>query len=210
MDLSDIKDLTDEQKDAITKKYDSDVSGLKKNHDELLRGVKKNQEKQTRADKMQSASSLEEMKGLLKEQDEKSQQLEQRILDDEKKRVDVENSHTIATFVNKFIDANVVNDSLVRDAINTKISTRLSVRDGKIVEFNGSELTGKTGDQVLSEIKADKGYSNHLVANNSTGGGATGGGGVSRLESSVGRDQFEVMPHSERVNFYKNGGVVVN
>lgn len=190
MDLSKIKDLTDEQKKAIMKEYDSDVAGLKKNHDELLVDVKKTsdakkvQEEQARkdkeksdADKLESASSVSELKQIIKDQTEKNLVQEQRILDGEKKRVDVENSRTVGSFVEKFINDNVVNDSLVRDAIKTKISIRLGVRDGNIVELNGSELTGKTGDQVLSEIRADKGYSNHLIANNAKGGGATGGWG---------------------------------
>lgn len=190
MDLSKIKDLTDEQKKAIMKEYDSDVAGLKKNHDELLVDVKKTsdakkvQEEQARkdkeksdADKLENASSVAELKQIIKDQTEKNLVQEQRILDGEKKRVDVENSRTVGSFVDKFINDNVVNDSLVRDAIKTKISNRLGVRDGDIVELNGSELTGKTGDQVLSEIRADKGYSNHLIANNAKGGGATGGGG---------------------------------
>ena len=220
MDLSNIKDLTEDQKKAIMKEHDSEVSGLKNKRDELLADVekakkvqgeqsKKDKEKAD-ADKLENASSVAELRQVIKDQTEQSRLQDQRILDNEKKRVDVENTQIIGVFADKFINDNVVNDSLVRDAIKTKISNRLGVRDGNIVELNGSELTGKTGDQVLLEIRADKGYSNHLIANRSRGGGANGStngnGGV--IAETMSRDDFEQMPHSERSQFYKNGGTI--
>ena len=161
MKLDGIEGLTDVQKKAIIKEYDSDVFELKKNNNELLADVKKandvkkeqdekalKDEEKADTDRINNTTNIEELKILLKERDEKTQQLEQRILDGEKKRVDSENSRIVDSFVDKFINDNVVNDSLVRDAIKTKISTRLGVRDGNIVELKGSELTGKTGDQI--------------------------------------------------------------
>lgn len=224
MDLSKIKDLTDEQKKEIMKEHDLDVAGLKKNHDELLADVKKantakkvqkeqawKDKEKSDADKLESASSVAELKQIIKDQTEKSLVQEQRILDDEKKRVDVENSRIVGSFVDKFINDNVVNDSLVRDAIKTKISTRLGVRDGDIVELNGSELTGKTGDQVLSEIRADKGYSNHLIANNAKGGGATGGGGSGGAGTkTMTRVEFDSTSPAQVAAFVRNGGNIVD
>lgn len=224
MDLSKIKDLTEDQKKEIMKEHDLEVSGLKKNRDELLDDVKKAKKSQAEqgdlskkdkekaeADKLANASSIVELREIIKDQTEKSRLQDQRILDAEKKRVDVENIRTIGVFADKFINDNVVNDSLVRDAIKTKISNRLGVRDGNIVEVNGSELTGKTGDQVLSEIKADKGYSNHLVANRAKGGGANGStnGNGGAITEKVSREEFEAMPHSERPQFFKNGGTII-
>jgi len=225
MKLDGIEGLTDVQKKAIIKEYDLNVSGLKKNHDELLADVKKTSndkkaqdeqsrkdKKQADADKIHSASTFDEMKNLLEERDEKTQQLEQRILDGEKKRVDVENSRTVDSFVDKFINSNVVNDSLVRDAIKAKISIRLGVRDGNIVELNGSELTGKTGDQVLSEIKSNKDYSNHLIANNAKGGGSTGGSGNSSgiVDKTMSRSEFDNTSPLQVAGFIREGGNVVD
>lgn len=223
MDLSKIKDLTEDQKKAIMKEHDSEVSGLKKNRDELLDDVKKakkvqgeqgEQSKKDKekadADRLENASSVAELREIIKDQTEQNRLQDKRILDNEKKRVDVENTRIIGVFADKFINDNVVNDSLVRDAIKTKISNRLGVRDGNIVELNGSELTGKTGDQVLSEIRADKGYSNHLIANSAKGGGANGStnGNGGAIAETVNREEFEQMPHSERPQFFKNGGTI--
>lgn len=225
MKLDGIEGLTDVQKIAIIKEHDLDVSGLKKSNDELLANVKKTTDdkkaqdektrkdkKQVDADKVHSATTLDEMKNLLKERDEKTQQLEQRILDGEKKRVDVENSRTVDSFVDKFIKTNVVKDSLVRGAIKAEISTRLGVRDGNIVELNGSELTGKTGDQVLSEIKSNKYYSNHLISNNAKGGGSTGGSGDSAgiVGKTMSRAEFDTTPPAQVSEFIRTGGNVVD
>ncbi len=224
MDLSKIKDLTEDQKKAIMKEHDLELSGLKKNRDELLEDVKKakklqgeqgeqskKEKEKAEADKIANASSVAELRDIIKDQTEKNKQQDQRILDAEKKRVDVENTRIVGVFADKFISDNVVNDSLVRDAIKAKITNRLGVRDGNVVELNGSELTGKTGDQVLSEIRADKGYSNHLVANSAKGGGANGStnGDGGAITEKVSREEFEQMPHSERPQFFKNGGTIV-
>ncbi len=225
MKFDGIEGLTDVQKKIIIKEHNLSVSQLEKKYDELLADVKKTSDakkeqdeqvrkdkKQVDADKIHSATTLDEMKNLLKERDEKTQQLEQRILDGEKKRVDVENSRTVDSFVDKFINSNVVNDSLVRDAIKSKISTRLGVRDGNIVELNGSELTGKTGDQVLSEIKSNKDYSNHLITNNAKGGGATGGSGNSAgiVDKTMSRAEFDNTSPLKVAEFIREGGNVVD
>lgn len=225
MKLDGIEGLTDVQKKAIIKEYDLDVSGLKKSNDELLANakkaddVKKEQDEKVLKDKekadtdrINNTTNIEELKTLLKERDEKTQQLEQRILDGEKKRVDSENFRIVDSFVDKFINDNVVNDSLVRDAIKTKISTRLGVRDGNIVELKGSELTGKTGDQILSEIKADKGYSKHIIANSAKGGGSTGSsnnsGGV--VDKTMSRAEFDATSPENIAGFIRDGGNVVD
>ena len=108
MKLEGIEGLTDAQKKIIIKEYGLSVSELEKKYNELLADTKKNsddkkvQDEQDRInkkkvddDKMSNATTLDEMKNLLKESDAKTQQLEQRILDGEKKRVDVENSRTV-------------------------------------------------------------------------------------------------------------------
>lgn len=217
MNLAKIEGLTDKQKTSIIKEHNATIDVLKKNHDGLLAEVtkntmdkKKDQEK-AEADKLKNASSLDEMKTLLAERDVRQQQLEKQILDAEKTRLDTENSNTIGSFVDDFITKNVVSDSLVRDAIKAKISSRLGIRDGNIVEFSGSDLTGKTGDQVLSEIKADKGYSNHLVANNASGGGATGGGATGGgAIKTITRAEFESSPSMDIASFIRGGGNVVD
>ncbi len=222
MKLDGIEGLTDAQKEAIMKEYDSDVFGLKENRNKLLEDVKKTndaqkaQVEQTRkdkekvdADKMQNATSLDEVKNLLADERKSFRDLEQRILDGEKERVETKNKQIVGSFVDKFIGDNVVNDSLVRDAIKFKISSRLGVRDGNVVELNGSDLTGKTGDQVLSEIRVDKGYSNHLIANKATGGGAGGsGGGGGAVTMSISRDKYNNMPPLDAAKYFKDGGKI--
>lgn len=225
MKLDGIEGLKPEQVTAIMELHAADVAGLKKNHNELLADVKKvsdakkAQDEQGRkdretadADKLQNATSLDEVKRLLADERKSRTELEQRILDGEKERVETSNKQTVGKFVDKFVNENVVNDSLIRDAITTKISDRLGVRDGNIVEINGSELTGKTGDQVLSEIRADKGHSNHLIANNAKGGGATGGkgGDGGAVTKSISRDQYNNMPPLEASKHFKDGGTVTD
>jgi len=222
MDLSDVADLTDIQKKAIMKQYGLHTSALQQDYDKLLARVERNanakkmQDEQIKsdrdkseADKMQDASSLEDVKKLLFQERESRTKLEQRIIDGEKERVQIENKGIIDSFVNDFISENVVNDSIVRDAIKVKISNRLGVRDKNVVELNGSELTGRSGEQVLSDVKADRGYSTHLIANRAKGGGAPGGVGNSGgIVKTMSRDEFEQMSHSERPKFYKSGGVI--
>lgn len=225
MPFSNVEGLTDEQRTRITKHHDSLVVKLTKDRDALLTtkakmekerkdAIEESQKKKdkTDQDKVDNVSNLDEMKQLLADRDKKTRDLEQRILDDEKKRVGIEHSRIVGSFVDKFVNEQVVSDSLVRDAITVKISNRLGVRDNNIVEMNGSELTGKTGQQVLDEIKSDKGYSNHLIANKASGGGSSGstanhGGAMGKTMS---REQFKSMPPLEVANFVRNGGNFVD
>lgn len=212
MPFSSVEGLTDEQRTEIMKHHDGIVFELKKDRDSLLSAKKQTDEtqkvdkKKADSDSMKNATSLDEMKRLLAERDERANDLEQRILDGEKKRVETEHNRVISVFVDKFVDENVVQDSLVRDAIRTKISTRLGIRDNNIVEMNDSELTGRTGDQLLAEIKSDKGYSNHLIANKAKGGGSTGGAGTNNSDKTRSREQFESMPSLEVAEFVRAGG----
>ena len=224
MDLSKIKDLTDDQKKAIIKEYDFDLSSLKKSNNELLadakkvNDAKKLQDEQLKSDKekadamkMADATSLGAVKKLLAEEKEIRIEMEKRILDAEKQRVETKDKQIVDSFVDKFITGNVVNDSLVRDAIKSKISDRLGIRDGKVLEFDGLELTGKTGEQVLSDIKSDKGYANHLIANSAKGGGAegnSGNGGV--IGKTMSRSEFDSAPPLEVATFVRDGGNVVD
>lgn len=218
MPFSKIEGLTDLQKTEIAKSHDDIVSKLTRDRDDLLAEKSKmGQDTKDRAekaesDKIQNASSLAEMKQLLADRDKKASALEQRILDDEKSRLEDKQSQVVNSFVDKFVNEHVVNDSLVRDAIKSKISSRLGVRGDNIVELNGSELTGKTGAQVLDEIRTDKGYSTHLIANNASGGGALGGAGnrVGVTKKTMSRDQFESMPPAEVAEFVRGGGTFVD
>ncbi len=218
MKLDGIENLTDSQKKAIIKEYDADISALKKNHDKLVFDANAKKEhddnelnSKINSEKMQSANTLEELKKLLVDERTSRNELEQRILDGEKERLATKNKQTVDVFVDKFVNDNVINDSLVRDAIKSKISGRLGVHDGGIVEFNGSELTGKTGEQILSEIKSDKGYANHLIANKSKGGGATGGGGNGTPDTKImTRAEFDSAQPSQVAEFVRDGGNIVD
>lgn len=225
MPFSNIEGLTDEQRTQIMKRHDDIVVKLTEDRDGLLSAkvkmekerkdeLKENQKKKDEVDrdKIKNVTSLDEMKQLLADRDKKTQDLEQRILDDEKTRLEVEQSQIVNTFVDKFVNEQVVPDSLVRDAITTKIASRLTVRNNNIVEINDSELTGKTGNQVLDEIRLDKGYSNHLIANKASGGGSPGGignhGGV--MGKTIPREQFKSMAPLEVANFVRDGGKFVD
>lgn len=225
MPFSNIEGLTDKQKTEIIKYHDEILFKLKNDHDILLvekqktDEIRKAEDAKIKADKkkvdfdsMKNATSLDEMKKLLAERDERANDLEQRILDGEKKRVETEHKRAIDVFVDKFVNENVVPDSLVQDAIRIKISTRLGIRDNNIVEVNGSELTGRTGDQLLDEIKVDKGYSNHLIANKAKGGGSAGGAGFNKfiVDKTMSREQFESSPPSEIAQFVRDGGNFVD
>lgn len=225
MPFSSVEGLTNAQRTQIINHHDNIVVELTKDRDGLLvvkdkmekerkDAIKENQKKKDEVDrdKVNNVSSLDEMKQLLADRDKKTRDLEQRILDDEKKRVGIEHSRIVGSFVDKFVNEQVVSDSLVRDAITAKISSRLGVRDNNIVEMNGSELTGKTGQQVLDEIKSDKGYSNHLIANKASGGGSSGGTGnhVGAMGKTMSREQFKSMPSLEVAKFVRDGGKFVD
>ena len=223
MPFSKIEGLTDAQKTEIAKHHDDAISVLTKERDTLLsqfnaikvssklqgEEIQRNKDGVDR-DKIKNATSLVEMKQLLAERDKKTQDLEQRILNDEKTRFEAEQSQIVSSFVDKFVNEQVVPDSLVRDAITAKISKRLSVRNNNIVEISGSELTGKTGRQVLDEIRLDKGYSNYLVANSASGGGAGGGagGGGKVASKSITRNEYKNMGPLDAAKYFKDGGVI--
>ncbi len=224
--FSNVEGLTDELRTQIMKRHDDIVVKLTEDRDGLLSAkakmekerkdeLKENQKKKDEVDreKIKNVTSLDEMKQLLADRDKKTQDLEQRILDDEKTRLEAEQSQIVSTFVDKFVNEQVVPDSLVRDAITTKISNRLTVRNNNIIEISDSELTGKTGNQVLDEIRLDKGYSNHLIANKASGGGSSGGfsnhgGGVTGKIKT--RENFESMEPLEIAQFVRGGGVFVD
>lgn len=225
MPFSSVEGLTDAQRTQIIKHHDDLVVELTKDRDGLLvvkdkmekerkDAIKENQKKKDEADqdKVDNVSSLDEMKQLLADRDKKTRDLEQRILDDEKKRVGIEHSRIVGSFVDKFVNEQVVSDSLVRDAITVKISSRLGVRDNNIVEMNGSELTGKTGQQVLDEIKSDKGYSNHLIANKASGGGSPGSNGnyARSTGKTMHREQYKSLSPSQVSQFVRDGGKFVD
>ncbi len=225
MPFSSIEGLTDEQRTQIIKHHDDLVVELTKDRDGLLvvrdkmekdrkDGIEASQKKKDEIDrdKIKNATSLDEMKQLLAERDKKTKDLEQRILDDEKTRLKAEQSQIVSKFVSEFVNDQVVPDSLVRDAITAKISNRLTVRDNNIVEVNGSELTGKTGHQVLDEIRLDKGYNNHLIANKASGGGSPGGTGkhAGVMGRTIPREQFKSMGPSEVASFVRDGGKFVD
>lgn len=225
MDLSKIENLTDDQKKMITEQNAVDIAEITKSNNELTANMEKmksekkivddknnkNQDK-VKADNLQNATTLDDVKKLLYEERKSRTELEKRILDGEKERVKINNERIIHGFVDDFINKNVVNDSLVRDAIKNKISNRLGVRDGNVVELNGSELTGKTGLQVLDDIKIDKGYSNHLIANNARGGGATGGTSIndSNIVNTMTRLEFDSASPAHVATFVRDGGNIVD
>jgi len=218
MPFSSVEGLTDEQRIQIMKYHDGIIFKLKNDSAASVVKQKRTDEERRKVDKKNSdeerlkdATTLGEMKNLLTEQNKRAAALEQRILDDEKQRLEVERQRNISAYIDKFVIENVVPDNLVRDAIRAKISSRLDVRDSHIVETKDSELTGRTGDQLLAEIKADEGYSNHMVANRAKGGGAIGsattGGNVDKTMS---RDQFDSMPPGEVAEFVRTGGTFVD
>ena len=216
--FSKIEGLTDLQNAEIMKKHGEIVDELTKERDSFLaeknemERITKDRAEKAETDKIQNATSLDEMKKLLSDRDKKAKDLEQRILDGEKSRLEAEQSQTVDRFVDKFVAENVVPDNLVRDAIKAKMSSRLGIRDGNVVEMIDSELTGKTGAQVLDEVRADKGYSNHLIANNASGGGALGSTGnrVGVTNKTMSRGQFDSMPHGEVADFVRSGGTFVD
>lgn len=223
MPFSSVEGLTDTQRVEVMKRHDDIVVKLTEDRDGLLSAkvkmekerkdeFKANQKKKDEVDrdKIKNVTSLDEMKQLLADRDKKTQDLEQRILDDEKTRLEAEQSQIVSTFVDKFVNEQVVPDSLVRDAITTKISNRLTVRNNNIVEINGSELTGKTGSQVLDEIRLDKGYSNHLIANKASGGGSSGSAtdGGKFTNKSISRDEYNGMGPLDAAKYFKNGGTI--
>lgn len=225
MPFSSVEGLTDAQRTQIIKHHDNLVVELTKDRDGLLvvrdkmekekkDGIEASQKKKDEADRdrIKNVTTLDEMKQLLAERDKKTQDLEQRILNDEKTRFEAEQSQIVSSFVDKFVNEQVVPDSLVRDAITAKISNRLTVKNNNIVEVNGSELTGKTGYQVLDEIRLDKGYSNHLIANKASGGGSPGSNGnyAGVMGKTIPREQFKSMPPSEVASFVRDGGKFVD
>ncbi len=222
MDLSSIKDLSKENIKNISVLHSSIVDVLKQNYaklksdkdkvDKLLQdqALKVQQDlNSSETEKIAKAGTIDDLKKLLSESNDNQKKLEQRIINDEKARVEAGNLSTIGAFVDDFINGNVVDDQLVRGAIKTRISSGLVIRDGNILEIdNSNELTGRTGDQVLSDVKTNNMYSNHLIATRATGGGATGGGGNTAVKTMT-RGEYESSSLETSAQFLRDGGSVI-
>lgn len=226
MDLSSIKDLSKENIKNISVLHSSIVDELKQNYvklksdkgkvDKLLQdqALKVQQDlNSSETEKIAKAGTIDDLKKLLSESNDNQKKLEQRIINDEKARVEAGNLSTIGAFVDEFINGNVVDDQLVRGAIKTRISSSLVIRDGAILEIDKSnELTGRTGDQVLSDAKTNNMYNKHLIATRATGGGATGGGGDSDgrvVVKSITRSEYNNMPPLDAAKHFKDGGGII-
>lgn len=225
MDLTDIEGLSKIHSEAILTKHNSIVDVLKQNNakltsekgkvDKLLKD--QNLKIQQDSDSLENenvskANTIDDLKKLLNESNKNQKNLEERIVNGEKLRVEANNLRTIGAFVDEFINGNVVDDQLVRGAIKRDISSNLVVRDGSILEINSfDELTGRTGDQVLSDAKGNDAYSKHLVATRATGGGAPGGSGGSGnvAVKTMTRDDYENSPLETSAQFLRDGGNVV-
>lgn len=223
MKLLKLKDLTEDEKKIITEEHNSILAKLKQDYAKLFsektevdklfkdQNLKIQQDSdKLESDKIAKADTIDDLKKLLNVSNANHKALEQRIINDEKARVEAGNLNTIGSFVDGFINQNVVEDSLVRGAIKTSISKSLVVRDGNILEVNSSnELTGRTGNQVLSDAKSNNTFSKHLIATRANGGGADGGSGEIIAAKTMTRDEYETAPLENSAQFLRDGGSVI-
>lgn len=223
MTLFKVKSLSDDDRKKVEEEHNSIVDALKQNYtklasekskvDKLLQDqtLKIQQDlNSSENEKVSKAGTIDDLKKLLSESNKNQKNLEERVINDEKVRVEAGNLHTIGAFVDEFINGNVVDDQLVRGAIKRDISSNLVVRDGNILEINNSdELTGRTGDQVLFDAKSNDAFSKYLIASHGIGGGASGGSSENVALKTMTRDEYENSPLETSAQFLRDGGNII-
>lgn len=76
-----------------------------------------------------------------------------------------------------FVNENVVDDVLSRDAMSSEYAKRIDVRDGKVVVLDpNGNLTTMTVSDLNAEFTQSSRYAAHIVGTKGTGGGASGSG----------------------------------
>ena len=76
-----------------------------------------------------------------------------------------------------FVNENVVDNILSRDAVANEYAKRIDVRDGKVVVLDpNGNLTTMTTEDLNTEFTQSSRYASHIVGTKGTGGGAAGSG----------------------------------
>jgi len=188
MSIFDGVELSDEQKEQIQKNHDAEVSNgfvkkadfeaVNKKREELLGETKAAKEAKRLADeeaseaKHQKAQKDGDIESLNNSWQERFDGLQLKL--DEKNIK--EQQAAVSSVARKFVDSNVVDDSLVRTAMTEAISKRLDVREGKTVVLDAEgNLTSLSEDDLFSEFKSSSMYKPHLVASKASGSGADSG-----------------------------------
>jgi len=185
-----IKEKLDAQKTELTATFEESVSGLKKSQQDLL------SEKKAAKDEAEAARLLKAAKD--KDVDTLSASYEQKLQEIKAENAKLMNGikqaeiHKISS---AFVDANVVDDPFIRQAMNAEYSKRIDMRDGRPVVLNAEGgLTAMTLDDLNQEIKSTGKYSSHLIVSKSSGGGANGSrstGGASATIANLGGSTAE-------------------
>jgi len=178
-------ELTEEQKATVQANHDKAVSegfvartefdAVNNKREELLGETKAAKEAKRAADEEANEARLAKASAA-GDADSLNASWQER-LDVVQGKLDVKDANekkaTVSGLARKFVDANVVDDPLVRNAMTEALSKRLDVREGKTVVLDvEGNLTSLNEEDLFSEFKSASMYKPHLVASKASGSGA--------------------------------------
>lgn len=204
--------LSEKVSAAIQAKLDEETTGLKSKVDELLGEKKAAQKAKADAEKAaaeaaaKAAAENGDYKQLFESQKTEAETLRQQI---EKMNSDI-TRQTIHGEAAK-LAAQLTKDTGRAQLLQQQFSQRLTIVDGEIrVTDESGQLTVSKMDDLVNSVKSS--YPFLVDGSPASGGGATGskGGANGSGNKTISRGEFDNMNQSQRAQFVKDGGKVVN
>lgn len=121
-----------------------------------------------------------------------------------------------SAFTQKLLIDNGLTDELVKNGVAPQFlpATKAMFSSQAQIVAEGETRVAKIGDKSVSDFVKDWAVSDegkHFVtAPTNSGGGSTGGKGSENGQKTINRDAFNTKSHSERGEFFKSGGTVVD
>jgi len=119
-------------------------------------------------------------------------------------------------FTQKLLIDNGLTDELVKNGVAPQFlpATKAMFSSQAQIVAEGETRVAKIGEKTVSEFvkewAASEDGKHFVTAPNNSGGGSTGGKGSDNGQKTISRDAFDTKSHSERAEFFKSGGTVVD
>jgi hypothetical protein len=197
-----------------------DVSGLKSKVDELLAEKKaadkarKEAEEAARTAAEESARKSGDTAALEKSWQEKLTKREQELQDQISAMQGSVTSMTVDAVAARLASELALPGSA--DLLIPHIKSRLAAeqRDGAfitVVRDRDGKPSASSIDDLKNEFASNPAFAPVLVGSKATGGGASGGNGSGgAAPKTVTREQFDALPHTQKVEFSKTGGRIAD
>ena len=187
------------------------VAGLKANHDKLLAEKKTAAE---RAKEAQEAARIAAEEKALKDKDIESLTKSFKERENEWKQkyetvIQAQNAEKLNS--RAMAIAAKLADGPNAELLSEFVKRRLKVVENelKIVDNDGN-LTVSNEDDLIKEFQGNSMYKSLLRGTNASGGGAAGSQKGVGFKKTITRQEFDLMPHFERSNFFQNGGKLLD